>query len=253
MCLNKKEFSLHCVILGFVFGSGIGGVIVTKDWSILLVLALTVLYGVAAWLVSDFTASRTTRFFFYLQKFSWLHFRLKPDLLKDENYFLSKAKKNPTNSLFLLWIGSWALVVFMAYNIVFSLGITLPIEDNQISKNFDVLILAWILTPIVAFLVIPVSVIESSNLRLFLKSKKIIISPATPFRYLIGGFATINILITVLGELDTAELIAGLLYLPAPFYIMTFLYRFRSEKHLIADFRSYLKSKGIIEKKVNVS
>lgn len=177
---------------------------------------------------------------------------IKPELLEDKNYFLTSASKSSGSSLFLLWIGSWALVVFVAYNLVFTLGVTLPKGDIELSSNFDVLILAWILTPIVSLIVVPISIIESSNLRLFLKIKKKIISPTTPFRYIIGGFFTMNVLQTMLRGLDTSELIASIIYLPVPFYIMTFLYRTRTEKSLVSNFIVYLKTKGIVEKDISL-
>ena len=155
-------------------------------------------------------------------------------------------------SLFLLWVGSWALTVFIAYNLVFTLGISLPFNDTQISNSFDVMILAWLLTPIVSFIVVPISVIESSNLRLFLKIKNKIISPTTPFRYIIGGFVTINVLQTMLRGLDEGELIASILYLPVPFYVMTFLYRLKTETILTKKFIFFLNEKNIVQKDIKL-
>ncbi|MEM2161094.1 MAG: hypothetical protein QXN55_09095 [Candidatus Nitrosotenuis sp.] len=239
--------------MGFIFVVGTISGIVEQDPRVFLVLGLTIVLGVAAWLFSDVTASRSAKVLFRLQQFSWLHFILMPKMLDNKNYFLTQDEKHSAKTLFLLWVGSWSLVVSLAHHLVHSLGIRLPMPINELSNNFDVLIFAWLLTPIVAFLIIPISVMESTNIRLFLETKKIITTPTAPYRYLIGGFATISILFSILRGLEIAELITSLLYLPTPFFIMSLLYRTRSEKRLISNFKDYLVKRGISQKSIDLS
>lgn len=250
----KKEYFLHGAILCLVFAVFISSYIDTREPRILLIIAITTAFGFGTWALGYKVTPMLTRLFFRIQKFSWLHLIFKPKILEDERYFLSHATRNSIGSLFLLWIGSWALVVFLAHHITETLSVTGLIESGYaLSEAFQVLMIGWLLTPLVAFIVLPISVIESSNLRILLKTKSVIISPTTPFRYIVGGFATISVLLTDLRGLEMAELITSILFLPAPFYIMTLLHRLRSEKFLIADFKSYLRKRGISEKEINLS
>ena len=250
--MNKKEGWIHSLLIGLTLGAGVYGITDSQNLDVLIILIISVLLGVTAWIVTKIASERIAQGFFYLQRFSWFHFLIRPELLDEKNFFLASTPKSSTSSLFLLWIGSWAFVVFIAYNMVFTLGISLPSDEIKISSNFDVLILAWIMTPIVSLIVVPISIIESSNLRLFLKIKKKIISPTTPSRYIIGGFVTMNVLQTLLRGLDTSELIASIIYLPAPFYIMTFLYKIRTENSLVEKFVLFLKEKNIVQKDVKL-
>ncbi len=61
-----------------------------------------------------------------------------------------------------------------------------------------------------------------------------------------------NVLQTMLRGLDAGELVASIVYLPVPFYIMTFLYKLRTERSAIDEFVLFLNDKKIIQKDVKL-
>ena len=144
------------MLISFALGVGLYGAIYAQDAFVFIIPLFSILFGITAWTITKLISEKFARIFFYLQKISGFHFMIKPELSNDKDYFLTLAPKSSASSLFLLWIGSWALVVFIAYNLVFTLGVTLPTDEAKISGSFDVLILAWILTPIVALIVVPI-------------------------------------------------------------------------------------------------
>ena len=250
--MNKKEEWLHVLLISFMLGGEVFNAIDSQDVFVLLIPAFSVVFGITAWVAIKLVSDKIAIIFFYIQKIPLLHFIFKTKLIDEKNYFLTSTPKSSASSLFLLWVGSWAFTVFIAYNLVFTLGVSLSTDDARVSGSFDVMILAWVLTPIVSLIVVPISIIESSNLRLFLKIKNKIISPTTPFRYVIGGFATMNVLQIMLRGLDEGELIASVLYLPVPFYIMTFLYRMRTEHSIVEKFVLFLNDKKIVKKDIKL-
>lgn len=252
----KKEIYLHTTIIGIIFGSLILTLLNTGNLTILLVIAAIVIFGVIAWILGLMVTPKLHKVYFQIQRFSLLHLAFGQKLISHEDYFISKTTRNPIGSLFLLWVGSWALIVSIANGIMESTEITLLNSASlgiPFSEGFDSLFLAWFIFPLVSFIVIPISVIESSNLRIFLKNKGVILSPTTPFRYAIGGFFTLNILSQILRGLDIAEIFISIVALSTPFYVMALLHRLYSEKILVKNFKKYLKTKGIVEKEVNIT
>ena len=252
----KKEIFLHIAIIAIIFGSLILALVNTGDWTILLVLVIVVIFGIIAWILGMVVTPKLHKVYFQIQRLSFLHRVFGQKWISNEDYFISKTIRDPVSSLFLLWIGSWALVVSIASSLVDSTGIlflnSISLEV-PLSEGFDSLFLAWFLIPLVSLIVIPISVIESSNLRIFLKNKGVILSPTTPFRYAIGGFFTLNILSQILRGLDIAEILISIVALSTPFYVMALLHRVYSEKILVNNFKRYLRSKGIVEKDVNIT
>ena len=228
----------------------------TGQWTIFLILVIVVIYGIIAWILGRAVTPKLHKVYFQIQRWAFMHRVFGQKLISNEDYFISKTTRDPIGSLFLLWIGSWALVVSVASSLVESTGgiflNSLSLEV-PLSEGFDSLFLAWFLIPLVSLIVIPISVIESSNLRVFLKNKGVILSPTTPFRYAIGGFFTLNILSQILRGLDIVEIFISIIALSTPFYVMALLHRAFSEKKLVNNFKKYLRSKGISEKDVNIT
>ena len=252
----KKEIYLHAAIITLIFGSLILALLSTRQLTILWVILAVVVFGVIAWILGLLVTPKLHKVYFQIQRFSWLHLVFGQKWIPNQDYFISKTTRDPIGSLFLLWIGSWALIVSIASGIVESTGLTLLNTSNleeSFSAGFDSMFLAWFITPLVSFIVIPISVIESSNLRIFLKNKGVILSPTTPFRYAIGGFFTLNILSQILRGLDVVEIFISIVALSTPFYVMALLHRLCSEKILVENFKKYLKTKGIVEKDVDIT
>ena len=183
----KKEIFLHATIIAIIFGSLILALLNTGTLSILLVIIVIVIFGVIAWVLGLVVTPKLHKVYFQIQRFSRLHLVFGQKWIPNEDYFISKTTRDPIGSLFLLWVGSWALVVSIANSIVKFAGITLMNNFNleiPFSEGLDSLFLAWFMIPVVSFIVIPISVIESSNLRIFLKNKGVILSPTTPFSML---------------------------------------------------------------------
>lgn len=252
----KKEVFLHIGIITIIFGSIVIAFVNTGEWTILLILAIVIIFGVVAWVLGIVVAPKLHKVYFQIQKLAYLHRIFGQRWISNEDYFISKTTRDPIGSLFLLWIGSWALVVSIASGLMTSTGdifLNSVSLEIPLSEGFDSLFLAWFLIPLVSLIVIPISVIESSNLRIFLKNKGVILSPTTPFRYAIGGFFTINILSQILRGLDIVEIFISIVALSTPFYVMALLHRAFSEKILVNNFKKYLKTQGISEKDVNIT
>lgn len=249
--MDTEETLVHSFLIALGLVVAIYATIISQNPIVLLIFVLSILFGVASWIATKLVSERMARVFFYVQKFSWFHLIFKLRVLDDKYYFLTYTPKSSTSSLFLLWVGSWAFVVFIAYNLMYVLNLSFT-DDVGISSSFDVLILAWIMTPVVSLIVVPISIMEASDLRLFLKIKQKIISPTTPFRYVIGGFVTMNILQTMLRGLDISELIASLVYLPVPFYVMTWLYKGKTESSIVKEFVSFLNGRNIVRKNIKI-
>lgn len=239
-----------------IFGSIIIAYVNTREWTILLILTIVIIFGVIAWVLGVILTPKLHKVYFQMQRLAYLHRIFGQKWISNEDYFVSKGTRDPIGSLFLLWIGSWALVVSIASGLtelnggVFLGSISLKIP---LSEGFDSLFLAWLLIPIVSLVVIPISVIESSNLRIFLKNKGVVLSPTTPFRYAIGGFFTLNVLSQILRGLDVVEIFISIVALAAPFYVMALLHRVFSEKKLVDNFKKYLETQNISEKDVNIT
>lgn len=228
----------------------------TGEWTILLILGIVIIFGAVAWVLGIKITPKLHKVYFQIQRLAFLHRIFGQRWISNEDYFISKTTRDPIGSLFLLWIGSWALVVSIASGLMASTGdifLNSVSLEIPLSEGFDSLFLAWFLIPLVSLIVIPISVIESSNLRIFLKNKGVILSPTTPFRYAIGGFFTINILSQILRGLDIVEIFISIVALSTPFYVMALLHRIFSEKILVNNFKKYLKTKGISEKDVNIT
>jgi len=241
------------MLLTMTFGTVIYAFISFRDTAVLLIAGVIIVYGFGTWFLGHKLAPVLSKIFFSIQKRSLFHLMPSFKIIENEEYFLTQTAKSPLESLFLLWIGSWALVVSLAHNLATPIGFIgmINFDNFPFSEDFEELVLAWLLTPLVAFIVFPISIIESSNVRVFLKAKNIVTSPSRPFRYIVGGFATIGILTTILQGLNLTELLVAILIFAAPFYLMTFLYKIKSEEKLTRNFRLYLEKIGIKEKEIN--
>ena len=116
-------------------------------------------------------------------------------------------------------------------------------------------ILAWALTfSLVAFVIVPIDIIESSNLRLYLKSKNAVIAPTasalSSFR--VGFSITAIFSIYAIIASNTGSLYAHyfvtLLLTSLPLIPLFYLYSRRKEK-TVSKFKEYLKRNGIEEER----
>lgn len=112
---------------------------------IILGIVILIIFGVITWIVGLIVTPKLHKMYFQIQRFSQLHLLFGQKWIPNEDYFISKTTRDPIGSLFLLWVGSWALVVSIANSIVDSAGITLMNNSNleiPFSEGLDSLFLA---------------------------------------------------------------------------------------------------------------
>jgi hypothetical protein len=120
---------------------------------------------------------------------------------------------------------------------------------SPISGNMDNLRnWVWILTiPIMALVIIPIEVLESSRLRVLLRAKRVIVSPANPYKVLLGIAAGAGPITAVeVIQRETSGLVMEFAF-PAiimilPLIPMIFLYKRSLEDRAVWEFLSYLKN-----------
>ncbi len=105
----------------------------------------------------------------------------------------------------------------------------------------------WVLTvPIMALFIIPIEVMDSSKVRVFLKARQSIVSPANPYKVLLGIAAGVGPLTAwEVIQRETSGLVMEFAF-PAiimilPLIPMIYLYKRRTEDRAISKFVSHLK------------
>lgn len=228
--------------------------VLNGDWifSPLLVLGS---WGVSigTWYIIRSRVFGFTKILFKLQKLSLIHLVISFKIIPDENFFIGKERSSVT-TLFFMFIGGWAISTALAKSLM---ELTSYPDTFTNPNGFTVITMmaSWLFIPLTMYLLFAILTLDSSNLRVLIKEKKIVTSASAPFRVLIGGFGTIHVLLNTLLELRDASTL-GIFFLPlltaTPFIWIIFLYHYKSKELLNDEFQNYLNEIGIKTKEIKL-
>jgi len=208
-------------------------------------LGLTVMGWFYAHVISIVLAKK----FFELFRLSLLHQIPSLKKISYKDIFLTLDKKSKILQFVLTFFACHAFSTLIALLIV------MPLQ-NLMGTDFELQLLLMVgaVSPITATIVFPILVLYSSDIRIFLRKKKIISSSFSPFKYLIFSIFGISTFFSAIITLDIAKDSMMILYFTwLPSMILAILFSGSSIKPLTADFRKYLVSIGIKKGKVDVN
>lgn len=156
-------------------------------------------------------------------------------------------------------IGSVGLILETSCSLTGCTSGTQAPDPGSEFVNISLLFYSWALTvPLFAFFILPVQVMDASNVRLAIKEKNIVTNPTVPYRVIIKGFGAILVIYGLVtgigsGEGSAIETLFTIFFIFLPIIPILILYGLVSESKLSNNFRSYLKGLNIEEKEIKIT
>ena len=232
----------------------------------IILVPLGFIVGFGSWYLSKLISMKIALFLFNRHKKFIFYFDKDSKKLGTKEYFLGKNEDylQRDRTIVTSFMG-FAVVTFIVVSTSgFLFDYSLPelfkkLTDIESNYFYYMALTIGFLSPLMVVLVLPIHLLETSNLRLLTRHKDGTQSVASPFKILygIGTLITAGMLFYLAyshffpsqGWGGVFMVTAVLLLVWLPFYMITFLYSYRSEVSLTNTFRSILSEKYKVPKR----
>jgi len=165
--------------------------------------------GPTVWFVGHTSSLGIAKKLFHIQRFSLFHLIWSTKSIPINDIFLLKNQPKWYESAGLVFIGSWSLSILLAEilapNLIFLTGGT---SNNP----WDIILLASAFTMASYIIVVPIVINFTSNIRMKLRSRNMITSAFSLYKYLILSFFSMNIILNTISGLNEVEPLAAINY-----------------------------------------
>lgn len=222
--------------------------IITLDESQVKIIQFTIITmiihgSLILWLLGHTECFRLTKVLFKIQRVSLLHMVRSKKIIPMSDVFLLKNQTEWYEVMFVMFVGMWSVSLFL--NRFLHPLLLLP---NSIDTAWVFLTDTALLSILSYMIIVPITVLYSSNIRINIKQKNTIVTGHSLYQKVIISFASINIFIEILPNLEIPQYLSSLNYVYfAPPILLTCFFMIFSNRTLTTEFRNMLKKCGAIE------
>jgi len=236
--------------MGFfqLFASLFTSEIITLDESQVSTIQFTIITmiihgSLILWLIGHTECFRLTTVLFKIQRVAILHMVRSKNIIPVSDVFLLKNPTKWYEVMFVMFIGMWSVSLFLNH-----FTHPLLLLPNSVDTAWMFLTDTALLSIFSYMIMVPITVLYSSNIRINIEQKNTIVTGHSLYQKVIISFASINIFLEILPNLEIPQHLSGLNYVYfLPPILLTCLFMIFSNRTLTLEFRNMLKKCGATE------
>lgn len=195
------------------------------------------------WLIGHVECFRLTKVLFKIQRVTLFHMVRSKKIIQISDVFLLKNQTKWYEVMLVMFVGIWSVSLFLNHFLH-----PLVLLPNSKDTAWGFLIDTALLSIISYTIMVPITILYSSNIRINIKQKNTIVTGHSLYQKVIVSFASINIFLEILPNLEIPQYFSNLDYVYfMPPILLTCLFMVFSNRILTQEFRNMLKNQGATE------